>query len=349
LLNQTYKDIEIILVDDGSKDSSGYLCEQFADLDKRVKTIRQANKGAAAARNNGIKAAQGKYISFVDAGDYVELNLYESLMQYVEAGIDLIDFPFYTQNSQNERFPCISKIDKNIVYNREFIDQEMMPCLLNIEDNPIINNPPICFSVKFLYKRDIIENNCILFDERRKKWEDKGFVLKYVDSSDNIVFYDKPLYTYLCLDTVDHLSSSYFRNLVFLIIEQREDYQKKYGSRYSFETDYYYANSISIVMGRIEEIVENETEEDAKELIKEIYSKRFVQKIAEWFFSDENTTSQYQSLIKHNDIDGTYLLMKQQIERKKTMSTQQSKSFIKRVKGRIKRVIRPLYYKIKAK
>ena len=58
--------------------------------------------------------------------------------------IDLIDFPFYTEN-RNGRFPSINKVEKNKVFGRDFIEQEMLPCMLNVEDNPIINNPPICF------------------------------------------------------------------------------------------------------------------------------------------------------------------------------------------------------------
>lgn len=351
LLNQTYKDIEIILVDDGSKDRSGYLCDQYERSDNRIIALHQANKGAAAARNKGLEAARGKYISFVDAGDFVELNVYESLMQYIEEEIDLIDFPFYTQNRQNERFPSISRIEKNKVFSRDFIDREMMPCLLNVEDNPIINDPPICFIWKYLFKKSIIDKYHILFDERRRKWEDKGFIVKYTDCSETIVFFDKPLYTYFCLGNEDHLSSSYFRELAFLIIEQREEYIKKYGERYPFETDYYMNNSLSTIMARIEDIVNHEAEEDAKMLIEEIYAKPFVQKIGEWQFADESNTSQfqYQKLIKNNDIEGTYILMQQQIERKRTMASRpQKESIINRVKGKAKNVIRPLYNKLKS-
>ena len=124
-----------------------------------------------------------------------------------------------------------------------------------------------------MFKKSIIERNGILFDERRRKWEDKGFIVKYIDCCDSIVFYDKPLYSYVCLGTGDHLSASYFRELVFLIIEQREEYIKKYGERYSFDTDYYINNSISTIVARIEDIVVHEEESDAKELIEEVYSK----------------------------------------------------------------------------
>ena len=347
-MNQTYKDIEIILVDDGSKDGSGDLCDRYEQSDSRVTAIHQENKGLAGARNTGIRAAKGKYISFIDAGDYVELNLYESLLPYVEEGIDLIDFPFYTENS-NGRFPSISKVDKNKVFGRDFIEREMLPCMLNIEDNPIVNDPPICFVWKYLFKKSIIEKNNILFDERRRKWEDKGFVVRYMDCSESIVFYDKPLYTYICSDSQEHLSSSYFRNLVFLIIEQREGYIEKYGTRYSFDTDYYVNNSLVSIINRIEEIVINETEEDAKKLIAEIYSKQLVQKMAEWTFSDSNDAEQYQNLIKNNDVDGTYQFMLHQIEQKKRAQVQQNKlGYAQRAKRKVKNLIRPLYHKLKS-
>ena len=348
LLMQTYQNIEIILVDDGAKDGSGYLCDQYAQKDKRITVVHQNNRGGANARNTGIRTVQGEYISFVDAGDYVEHNIYESLIPYVEANIDLIDFPFYTKNHSG-RFDSICKVEKNMVFSRNFIEREMMPCLLNIKDNPIINNPPICFMWKYLYKKSIVNDNHLLLDEKRKKWQDKGFVLKYVDCCESIIFYDKPLITYVCSDTQNHLSASYFRNLVFLIIEQREGYQKKYGSKYSFETNYYYVNSISIIMGRIEEIVYNENKETAKALIEQVFEKKYVQKLAQWQFTNDEKMSQYQNLIKSNDINGTYLLMQQQIENKKKALVRQKKvSAVNRVKRKAKNIVRPLYNKIKS-
>lgn len=349
LLNQTYKDIEIILVDDGSKDGSGDLCDQYELSDSRITAIHQDNKGAAVARNTGIRVAKGKYVSFIDAGDYVELNLYESLLPYVNEKIDLIDFPFYIENS-NGRFPSINKVEKNKVFGRDFIEREMLPCMLNIEDNTVVNDPPICFVWKYLFKKSIIDENCIQFDERRRKWEDKGFIVKYVDCSDSVIFFDKPLYTYMCLEAGDHLSASYFRELVFLIIEQREEYINKYGNKYHFETDYYMNNSLSTIMARVEEIAANETEEDAKELINEIYSKAFVQKVAQWSFKDDNSVSLYQNLIKKNDVDGTYLLMKEQIEQKKNSVAQEKKAgLFKRAKQKVKRILHHSYNKMKSK
>ncbi|MBQ8572725.1 MAG: glycosyltransferase [Ruminococcus sp.] len=79
LVQQTYKNIEIICVDDGSTDNSGEICKQFADSDERVIVISQKNKGAGAARNTALRMARGEYIGFVDSDDYVSKDMYQKL------------------------------------------------------------------------------------------------------------------------------------------------------------------------------------------------------------------------------------------------------------------------------
>ena len=85
IINQTYKNIEIILVDDGSKDSSGRICDEYIEKDKRIVTIHKKNGGLSDARNEGIKKATGKYLSFIDSDDYIEENmignLYKSIIE----------------------------------------------------------------------------------------------------------------------------------------------------------------------------------------------------------------------------------------------------------------------------
>lgn len=83
LLEQNWKNVEIILVDDGSKDGSGVLCDELANEDSRIRVIHQENQGASLARRNGIAAAQGEYLAFVDSDDYVE-------PQYLQAMYDAI-------------------------------------------------------------------------------------------------------------------------------------------------------------------------------------------------------------------------------------------------------------------
>lgn len=80
LINQTYKNLEIILVDDGSKDKSGAVCDDYALLDTRVKVIHKQNEGLGFARNTGLKAAQGKYVTFIDSDDKADADLVENLL-----------------------------------------------------------------------------------------------------------------------------------------------------------------------------------------------------------------------------------------------------------------------------
>lgn len=91
LINQTYKNIEIILVDDESPDSCPQMCDEFARQDRRVKVIHKKNGGLSDARNYGLKAAQGEYVLFVDSDDYIEL---DSCERFIEAipfdGVDVV-------------------------------------------------------------------------------------------------------------------------------------------------------------------------------------------------------------------------------------------------------------------
>ena len=84
ILNQTFKDIEIILVDDGSPDNCGQICDDYAKTDKRIRVIHKQNGGLSDARNAGIDIARGEYIAFVDSDDYISPNMYKCLYELIE-------------------------------------------------------------------------------------------------------------------------------------------------------------------------------------------------------------------------------------------------------------------------
>ena len=91
--NQSYQHLEIILVDDGSTDDSGDICDQYAAYDDRIKVIHQENGGLSAARNTGIEAANGDYIGFVDSDDYIGITVYEDMLHLLkENNLDIIEF-----------------------------------------------------------------------------------------------------------------------------------------------------------------------------------------------------------------------------------------------------------------
>ena len=90
LVNQTYENIEIILVDDGTKDSSGEIADRRAKEDSRIKVIHKLNGGLGSARNSGIKEATGEYLLFLDSDDYVDLNTIEELVKEAKKGYDIV-------------------------------------------------------------------------------------------------------------------------------------------------------------------------------------------------------------------------------------------------------------------
>lgn len=85
ILSQTYVDIELILIDDGSTDKSSQICDKYADEDNRVRVVHQENRGVSAARNVGLSVATGKYIGSVDSDDWVDADMYKTLVEKMNA------------------------------------------------------------------------------------------------------------------------------------------------------------------------------------------------------------------------------------------------------------------------
>lgn len=96
IINQTYKNIEIIVVNDGSTDESDYICEKYKKLDNRIKVIHQKNQGLSAARNTGLNYCKGEYISFIDSDDYVKPDFIEKLYKSIKENNTNISVCGYT-------------------------------------------------------------------------------------------------------------------------------------------------------------------------------------------------------------------------------------------------------------
>lgn len=82
--NQTYKNLQIILVDDGSPDNCGKICDEYAELEARIIVVHQKNRGLSGARNTGLRYAKGDYVAFVDSDDWIDSSMYETLVDMIE-------------------------------------------------------------------------------------------------------------------------------------------------------------------------------------------------------------------------------------------------------------------------
>lgn len=101
LRNQTYEDIEIILVDDQSPDNCPFICDEYEKIDSRIKVIHKINGGLSDARNSGLQIARGKYVLFVDSDDYIELNTCEKLVSFAQDDTDILVCDAHTEGGKD--------------------------------------------------------------------------------------------------------------------------------------------------------------------------------------------------------------------------------------------------------
>lgn len=197
IINQTYKELEIILVNDGSKDFSGEICDEYAKLDNRIKVIHKENGGVSTARNIGLQNANGRYTMFVDSDDYLDLNICEVLIKFlVENSCDIA--------IANKVFHKEGKIIKNILYNQEKLIREneekelfILDLLTSYYDSKMHKVQFLsCGVTAKLFKSSIIKDNKILFVESCKYGEDVLFNLRSFQAANRIGYIDYDGYNF---------------------------------------------------------------------------------------------------------------------------------------------------------
>ncbi|MBQ9977004.1 MAG: glycosyltransferase [Clostridia bacterium] len=186
LKNQTLSDIEIILVDDSSTDSSLKLCQKAAEEDARIKVIHKINEGAGMARNAGLEVAKGEYIGFIDSDDFVEENMYETLCAKAdEYGSDLIlsGILFVDGNMFSETGEKESKIyfDADTHFETPESLKELRMGIVGARPEDLDDSKYGMGVVKNLFKNEIIKKNNLAFESERKMIsEDALFMIDYI-------------------------------------------------------------------------------------------------------------------------------------------------------------------------
>ncbi len=163
ILAQTIQDLECILVDDGSTDSSPAICDAYAEMDRRIKVIHKPNGRAASARNAGMKAAQGEYIAFVDSDDWIAPDMYESMLS-AGADVSLCD---YVRFQGDREFPFTQPHIREGFYNKEQIRREVYPYLVmdGVEFPITISNWALLIKRKIVVENDLSYCEDILISE----------------------------------------------------------------------------------------------------------------------------------------------------------------------------------------
>lgn len=182
IINQTYRNLEIILIDDGSPDNSGEICDEYAKKDKRITVIHQENKGQGAARNIGINKANGELITFVDSDDWLELNMYDILIsKLLEYDLDIIKCAVFETDGTKVKRELNHKTNKvNIIISENIFDLYFTEFTCKVIWNGI-------------YKRKIIQN--VEFPEGFAA-EDNYVSGMYLYKAERIMLIDSFLYNY---------------------------------------------------------------------------------------------------------------------------------------------------------
>lgn len=178
VLNQDHRNLELILIDDGSPDSCGTICDAYAAKDSRVRVIHQKNSGAAAAKNAGLRIATGTYLSFVDSDDFLEPNVFGYMLKTLkEQDADAVQFSFQD------------------LYRNRVEPQVLTPCVMNEKEYltrfakdwtcPLLWNK--------LYKRSLFDG---IFFEEGHKIDDEYFTYQGFLNPCRVVFDDKIIYNY---------------------------------------------------------------------------------------------------------------------------------------------------------
>lgn len=182
LLNQTYKNIQIIIIDDGSTDGSGTICDHFCEKDSRIEVYHIPNQGVSNARNQGLDRSKGEYVYFLDPDDFLELRTLEVLYNQIKKdSADLVECSYF------KNF-MISK-ESVIHSNAKISSQEAIKSLL------LWNGYITSFCWDKLYIREKIGD--IRFNPKLKVGEDDVFVFEYLLRCENVSVLDHPLYNYL--------------------------------------------------------------------------------------------------------------------------------------------------------
>ena len=182
IINQTYPNIEVILVDDGSPDRCPEMCDEWRKKDNRIRVIHQSNSGAGNARNSALDVAQGEFVIFVDSDDYISPIMIEFLYHQFEEGVDVVECGYILATDNDVLFDGMKKAyDTELFTAQAAVEENIKDCIFR----QLIWNK--------MYRRSVI--GAIRFPEG-KKIDDEFWTYRVLGNSQKLVFTNKILYAY---------------------------------------------------------------------------------------------------------------------------------------------------------
>lgn len=294
ILNQTFEDFELILVNDGSPDNCGNICDEYAQKDNRVKVIHKKNGGVSSARNVGIDIAQGEYIMFVDSDDWINENMLNDMYNMPDSDMKVSSIRMIGKDNSTEY----------IIDTKMHTQEELLIGFFS-EAFPIIC---LCGPWCKLYKKDIIFNNAVRFNEDMSLGEDTYFNLNYIKHCKK-VYTSEQIYYYYMRENSESLFTK-FRLNMYYDVRKVFDLKVKMANELNMGRDSVFKMELSYtqtLIGNLIKMVDTNTKTEVKKYMS------LLQKDKE--FNDDNLIKNLKSthklinkLISYNLFNTAYLL-----------------------------------------
>lgn len=246
IINQTYKNLQIILVDDGSTDTSGLICDEYASIDDRIEVVHKKNGGLVTARKIGLQKAKGEYIGFVDGDDYIDDNMYESLLGYIlKQDVDMVHTGYWYEKG-NATY-------SNTNFETGFIEcpEDKSMLLRNI----LVQHTNIEHSIwSKLFKRALIVKSYYDVNDECSYGEDLVCMISAIINSDRMYILNRAYYHYrVRSESLSHgmglggisKEIKLYNNIQGVLIKYKID------NYYEKELDFYFGNQIVMHMSNI--------------------------------------------------------------------------------------------------
>ncbi|WP_226645635.1 glycosyltransferase [Mesobacillus subterraneus] len=192
IINQTFRNLELILINDGSSDNSGEICDRYAQTDKRIKVIHKKNSGPSSTRNLGIKVAKGNYVGFVDSDDTIELNMYENMYKMAaKTKSEIVACGYVELNEFNGKSNKYSTPFKEKVLIEGQDIKETLERFLS--KNKILGYPSLCNK---LYNKKFLLENKLIINENIRIAEDLCFNISAYSRAKRVCCINEAYYRY---------------------------------------------------------------------------------------------------------------------------------------------------------
>ena len=254
IINQTYRNLEIILVDDGSLDNSGKICDNYAKEDARIKVIHQENMGVSSARNMGLKNANGKWIAFIDPDDWVDNNYFEILISKIYN--DEIDCVLC----------CYNRIVKGTIEKVRFVTEESTYNPREYLINSLNPQTGFGFCHMKLIRRECIKE--MKFDEELKVGEDALFNIKISKNINKVIYTEKAIYNYRINQNsvVKKYDKEYVKKYINAISKCKEYIDSEYKNDCEILQNYYNFVAYHVLLIAVNYCFNKKTTEKTNEL-----------------------------------------------------------------------------------